>query len=109
MLNITMGTTNWDAISKAFTWRVTARVICLTTGATGTWQNYLTVNLTENSSSAGIAPGNDNTGTAFNCNAAATYTVDTTSSQSFAIQAAWGATTGSPTLTSRVALFRRIA
>src|SRR5215472_15116452 len=50
MLNVTMGTTNWDAISKAFTWRVTARVICLTTGATGTWQNYISVNLTENSS-----------------------------------------------------------
>lgn len=98
------------AINATFRWRALIRVICNTTGATGTWTSYVKANWTTwTAGGSNIGPNNNNFSEAFSCESTGTTTADTTASQALAVQAAWGATTGGPTLTSRVALFRRIA
>jgi hypothetical protein len=103
----TMATFTWGSgfvpASQAFRWKVTIRVFCHTTGSGGTWSSEIT----------GVA---DQFGTnitnsvaAVSCESSGTTAVSTTSNQTLALQAAWGSTTGAPTLTSRVALFKRIA
>lgn len=106
---VTLGT-NYMAVSTAFRWHVTCRVICLTTGAGGTWTSELhgqcSVNnanlLTSGSSSANATSGF----TA--CESSGSVTLDTTIAQGLKIQAAWGATTGAPTITKRAAIQRKL-
>jgi len=102
----TFGATSFSAPSVGFRWIAVARVICVTTGASGTWQTSIMAMVTDNTGA--VSPTNNNMGLLFNCDAAGTYTVDTTVDETIAIRAAWESTTGSPTMTSRVAFQRRI-
>lgn len=110
MSTATLGA-NFMAAGTSFRWKCRARVICHTTGNTGTWSSEVegivsvsgTTLLTSGASSANA------TNSFINCEIASFTTVDTTASQTLALQCAWGSVTGSPTLTSRVAIFKRIA
>lgn len=108
MSNVTFGTTAFEAVSQAFRFNVIARAICLTTGSTGTWTSYIDATVADFNGLA-IAPGNNDFATAFSCELTGTTTVDTTTGNNFGVSAAWGATTGSPTLTSRIGIGGRIA
>jgi hypothetical protein len=104
MTNATMGTTAMPA-NQTFRWWAKARVICHTTGASATWSSFVEAiyNGTNN-----VSPGNNNMGCASSCENNTTTTLDSTVNQSLSLRAAWGATTGAPTLTSQVAFFRRV-
>lgn len=104
----TFGTTALNQVSTAFRWWARVRVICHTAGAAGTWSSEILATVAE-FGAGNIAPGNNNFATAVACEAGTTSTVDSTANQTLALRAAWGATTGAPTLTSRVALFKRVA
>ena len=56
-----------------------------------------------------LAPGNRNTAYGTSSDSVTTYTANTAINQNMALQAAWGSTTGAPTLTSDTAIFKRIA
>ena len=105
--NFTLGTTNWSAVSVGFRWWAIARIICITTGAGGTWQTFVFAATAE--ATGNLAAGNNNVGLGFQSDAGATISVDTTANKTFALQAAWGSTTGSPTMTNRQQIFRRVA
>ena len=107
MANLTFGTTCFSAVSVIFRFRAVARAICQTTGVTGTWSSYLLCQV--NDLTGSISPGNTNEGTAFSCESTGTTTQDTTVSNTIGLSCAWGATTGGPTITSQVAIFKRIA
>lgn len=93
--------------SQAFRWRAKARVTQVgTPGASAAWQSYLKVNW---SSTGNVGPSNNNFAEGFSCEANLTSTVDSTVQNNLGISANWGATTGSPTLTSRIAMMGRIA
>lgn len=106
MATVQFGTTALPDTSAIFRWRAAGRVICNTTGVTGTWTSYLLVTLSQFNVNYSI--GNANFAQAFSCEATGTVTKDTTASETLSIQAAWGATTGAPTLTSQVACFKRL-
>jgi hypothetical protein len=92
---------------QAFRWRAKARVILESApGVSAAWQSYLKVNW---SSTGNIGPSNSNFAEGFTSEANLTSTVDSTVNNNLGISANWGATTGSPTLTSRVAMMGRIA
>lgn len=96
-------------ISQAFRWKVRARVICHTSGVGGTWSSEL--ESTFSAFSINLLPANsaNSTGAAVSCESTGTTSVSTASNQTLALQCAWGSITGTPTLTSRVASFKRIA
>jgi hypothetical protein len=104
MTNTTFGTTAMPA-NQTFRWWARARAICHTAGSSGTWSSFVLaiINGTNN-----VSPGNGNMGCASSCENATTSTVNDTVNQTLSLQAAWGATTGAPTLTSQVAYFRRL-
>lgn len=109
MASVTLGTVAFSAVSQAFRWRVAARVICHTTGASGTWTSYINAVHTDFGAASNTAPGNSNVGLGFSCESTGTTTKDTTATQTLSVQAAWGSATGAPTLTSQVAVFKRLA
>jgi hypothetical protein len=104
MTNTTFGTTAMP-INQTFRWWARARVICHTTGASATWSSFVVaiINGTNN-----VSPGNANMGCATSSENNTTATKDSTVNQSLSLQAAWGSTTGAPTLTSQVAFFKRV-
>lgn len=110
MSNITLGA-NFMATSAAFRWRATVRVVCLSPGTGGTWQStvfgecsvYGTSLLTSGGSAVNA------TNSFISCESSGSTTLDTTVNQTLSLSAAWGSTTGAPTLTSRHALFRQAA
>lgn len=109
MASITFGSVALPDTAAAFRFRAVGRVICLVPGAAATWQSSIlatvsqfSVNLTENA-----AAGSNNTITGFSCESTGTTVKDSTASNNMGVSAAWGATTGAPTLTSQVALFKR--
>jgi hypothetical protein len=106
MANFTFGTTALPDTSAIFRFLAIARVICLTTGPTGTWQSSIFVQL--NQFNANLAVGNQNTLTGFSCESTTTTVKDTTADMNVGVSCAWGATTGAPTITSQVAYFGRV-
>ncbi len=90
-------------LSDAIRWEAEARVICVSTGSGGTWINALrgtinhfgTILATPNAFSWAVS----NTGTLV----ASTLTVQTLS-----VDAAWGATTGAPTITCTSTVFEKL-
>ena len=107
MSNITIGLTQFSA-SQAFRWKARARVICHTTGATGTWTSEIdgvvsvfNANILGGIGANGTAPFTSSESTT-------TTTIDTTANQVLSLSAKWGSVTGAPTLTSRVVLARKV-
>jgi hypothetical protein len=105
--SVTFGTTAFENVgNQAFRFRIQARMICVTTGSLGTWTSYVKATVSDFGSN--IAPGNNDFAEGFACESTGTTTKDTTVAQTASAQIAWGATTGAPSLTSRVAVFKRI-
>lgn len=107
MSTVTFGTIALPDTSALFRWYARARVICNSAGAAGTWTSYIDATLSQ--FNVNISVGNANFARGFSTESTNTTTKDTTVNQSLAIKATWGATTGAPTITSNVALARRIA
>lgn len=108
MSSVTLGT-NYMIASASFRWYVMVRAICHTNGASGTWSSLIRGELSVNGQNlltSGASSANA-TNAFVSCEIASTTTVDTTVSEQFGLNAAWGSTTGAPTLTSRVAMYRR--
>jgi hypothetical protein len=109
MSSVNLGTAQFSATSVAFRFFAVARLVCLTSGSSGTFSSYIHCGTTDFNIGSGIAPTNGNTGTGFSCESTGTTTINTTGSFALGVSAAWGSTVGSPTLTSRVAMARRWA
>ena len=111
MSSVTLGAL-YMSIGLTFRWRAAARVICRSTGAGATWTSLLTGELSANTNTlltSGSSSANATNGF-IHCESLAdgTTTMDSTVNQTLGVSAAWGSTTGAPTLTSQVALFKRI-
>lgn len=114
---VNLGTT-WFSVSAnmIFRWRATVRVICLTTGSSGTWQSFLD-GVVSTFSAAGsptnMLPGSgttQDTGPFFACESGGTTTKDSTVSQSLGLSCQWGgAATNGQSITSQVAFFKKLA
>jgi hypothetical protein len=102
---------NYFVASTTFRFRVKFVVICHTTGVTGTWSSLISGEASA-ANMAGIntvANANTTTGGLTESEPGTTTTIDSTVAQTLAALASWGSATGAPTLTSRVAMFKRIA
>lgn len=110
MSTITLGA-NYMAAGLNFRWKARCRIICTNTGAGGTWKSEIEghCSVTGTSLLTSGASSNNPTNSFFSCESSGSTAVDTTANQTLALQAAWNSTTGAPTLTSRVAMFKRIA
>ena len=108
MTNLQLGTA-FFTVSTIFRWHVTVRAICQTTGATGTWSSLLFGEISASGVNLLPTASGQATGAFTTCESTGTTTQDTTVSNTLGLSAAWGATTGGPTLTSQVAVFKRIA
>lgn len=104
-LNIGASTFN---TSQNFRWHACCRVWCVTTGSGGTWQ--FSIHGEVSVDGVNLVPGTtaNNTG-GFNCCTTTAVTVSTIANQTLALQASWNSTTGAPTLTSQLAIPKRIA
>jgi hypothetical protein len=103
MTNTTFGTTAMPA-GQTFRWWARARVICHTTGGSGTWSSFVLAII---NSTGNVSPGNADMGCATSCENNTTQTIDSTVNESLSLRATWGAANGG-TLTSQVAFFRRV-
>ena len=110
MADVVFGTTAFEAVSVIFRWRAVVRVICHTTGTSGTWTSYVLATISDFDGGGNLSPAdtNSNFGTGIDCETTGTTAVSTTASKTLALQAGWASTTGGPSLTSRVAVFKRI-
>lgn len=85
-----------------FRWSAAVRAICVTTGVSGTWRTKILATVCQNATP-------NNAVTITDTQIATPITGNTTSSLTLALQAAWGTTTGSPTLTNQCQVPKRIA
>lgn len=108
LASVTFGQNAAGGASSAFRLRVTGRAICHTTGAGGTWTTYIDAVVARFDASPQIAVGNANFATAFSSESTGTTTVDTTAAITLGVSAAWGAVVSGPSVTSRVAIPKRI-
>lgn len=94
-------------VSAAFDFEVVIKIICASTGSSGTWISSITGNVNETANA--LLPGTaaDNTISFSGCTHTA-VTQDTTTANNFSVQAKWASTTGSPTLTCRGTLFEKV-
>jgi hypothetical protein len=93
-------------ISQGFRWYFQAHLVCITSGAGGTFFAYSNISATQ--SGANILPtAVQSVGAANGLTAA--FTVDTTTGETFRLRAAWAATTGGPTLTAVASFGERVA
>jgi hypothetical protein len=96
------------AASAVFRWAARFAVTCVSTGAGGTWIGALSGDLTETGSN--INPGTAATNTVSWADAGnAATTVSTLAAIAVLLKAAWGSTTGAPTITNRWTTFRKVA
>ena len=93
--------------STAFRWDAQILLICATSGSTGTW--YARINGSLSAYNTTLLP---NTGSqctlAFSYSNTTAVTQDTTVANTLSVRAAWGSTTGSPTLTCHGTTFERL-
>jgi hypothetical protein len=98
-------------LSSAFRFRLVGRVICVTTGAGGTWTSLLygecSIFIGGSLLSSGASSANATNGFVA-CESTTTTPVDTTVNQVLGVSAAWGSATANGTITSRVAIAKRI-
>jgi hypothetical protein len=104
---VTLGA-SWFAISTTFRIRVVGRVVCHTTGVAGLWSSLIYGECTVSGANALPATGANGSGGFVSCEGAATTAIDTTANQLLGVSAAWQSTTGAPSVTSRVAVPKRI-
>jgi hypothetical protein len=93
-------------ISQIFRWRCVIRVICLTTGVTGTFSSLVFGEISANANPLNYTT--DATTGFTECESTGTYTVDTTAAQGLKLQAVWASVTGAPTVTKRIAIQRKL-
>jgi hypothetical protein len=108
MATVTFGTTAFSTTpaNAIFRWRTVSRVICHTTGASGTWSSYLLA--TVSVFAANLSPGNANMANGFGCESTGLSTVDSTVGNNFGVSANWaGSATGSQNVTAQVAIAKR--
>jgi hypothetical protein len=98
--------TNVLPASLIFRWHIHIRMICLSIGATGTFQSLNFGEISTFNQQLNYS-GNPSTGFA-ECEATGNYVVDTTASQGLKLQASWAATTSAPTITKTIAMQRKI-
>jgi hypothetical protein len=111
LASVTFGAGAFQTASNLFRFRIVGRGICHTTGAGGTWTSYINAQVSDLDGGAGsnpISAGNQNFATATSCESTTTQAIDTTAAITLGVSAAWGSVTGAPTLTSRVAIAKRI-
>jgi len=110
MATVQIGATFMN-VSLIFRWRAVVRTICVTTGVTGTWQSLIFGNISLFSGTllASGSSSNNPTNSFVSCESTATTTKDTTAQNSIGLSAGWNATTGAPTITCQVAMFKRLA
>lgn len=99
---------NYMTSSTNFRFRFSAKVICLSTGSSGTFSSLLVGECSVFGTSLLPGTGANATGGMVSCESSGTYTVDTTASQGLKIQAQWASTTGAPTITKRAAIQRKL-
>jgi hypothetical protein len=103
----TVGST-FTAISTGFRWKIEVEAVCVSTGSGGTWLGGLSGRISITGANLLPAVGaNASMGMAAGVTAA--QTLDTTVAETLALQTAWAATTGAPTMTCRYRYFSRIA
>jgi hypothetical protein len=105
--SFTIGTTEWSGTtSQGFRWKAELIAQCHSNGAGGTWSfcisgyESVAANIFSSNGANQTMAGVASTG--------ADVTVDTTVNNDMLLEAAWGSTTGSPTLTCRGNFFERI-
>lgn len=95
--------------SELFRFRLVGRVICLSTGSTGTFSSLLHGELSDASNPLeSTFNSTAATGAFVSCESTSTTTIDTTSAQGLKVQAKWASTTGAPTITKRNAIQRKL-
>lgn len=93
--------------SAVFDFEFSIKIVCVSTGTTGTWIASITGGANETTNP--VLPGTaaDNTATLFGCTHSA-VTQNTTIANSWAIQAKWASATGSPTLACLATIFEKV-
>lgn len=92
--------------SQVFRWRYTARLICVTTGSSATWQQQGDGVISRYNGT--LAPGSATTNSmGFTDSNTTAVTQDSTVANDFSVQAYWASATGSPTLTCHGTRFSR--
>lgn len=102
MSSVQFGTGAFSSADSAFRWSAKIRVVCQTGGSNATWTSYILATVSDFNHPN--SPGNANETTATSCENTGTTTVDATAPVSLALKAAWGSTSGSPSLTTQIRL-----
>lgn len=93
--------------TAGFRWTLRGEIVFNATGASGSVLASLSYTLSESANP--VNPGTASTNTIAVADEAGATTLDTTSSIPVVVKAGWGATTGSPTITNRYTIFRKVA
>ncbi len=95
-------------ISTGFRWKIYMEAVCVAPGAGATWFGSVFGNISITGANLLPAIG-ANASMGFDAGVAASQTVPSNANAVMALQAAWAATTGAPTITSRYGYFGRVA
>lgn len=93
--------------SAAFDWEAEFTIWCVTAGSSGTWIGRIRGTLTETANNIVVGTAADNS-VPFAAGVHTAVTQDTTIDNTFAIQAKWASTTGTPTMTCLSTLFEKV-
>lgn len=99
--NQIIGTTGFTAGGTGRFW-ARARCYCVTTGSGGTWRTSIRAVMTPNANP-------NNTVSIVDADASGTIAVSTIAAQALVVQFKWGSTAGTPSITNRVQVFKRVA
>jgi hypothetical protein len=106
MSSVTFGTIALPDTQAIFRWRAVGRFICLAPGAGATWQSFILVTLSQ--FNVNYSQGNQSENQAFSCESTGTTVKDSTIGNNAGVYAAWGGASSGCTITSQVAIFKRI-
>lgn len=106
--SVTLGTSFWGVVaSQPWRFYFKVRVMCSVTGAGGVWNSMIFGAVTTTSNVIG-GSGNQNDGALTACESSGTISLSTLQNNQFGVLANWGGTTGSPSMVSRWASYRKI-
>lgn len=108
MAGVTIGTSFFATANLAFRWHMTVRVICHTTGTTGTWTSLISGEISAYNVNLIGQGGSQNTAGMVSCESTGTTTKDTTVANNVGLSASWGAGSSGETVTSQVAIAKRL-
>ena len=108
MATVTFGINAAGGASSQFRLWVVGRAICHSTGAGGLWTTFINATVARFDASPQLSAGNANFATGTSSESTGSTAVDTTAAQTLGVSAAWGSATSGPSLTSRVAIAKRI-